>query len=151
VAGWLRLFRALGQSLLDVLRAEAAALGEDFARSARRLAVAVGLAFGLLCVAFWLLGLLLLLAVELLALVLPRWGAVGIVTAVLVLVGVTLALLARRRWRELESPARTVGRRWADHLAWWQDRVLAEAPRADPNAQLAGSAEEEDEDWMMKP
>lgn len=147
MAGWLRLFRALGQSLLDVLRAEAVALGEDLSRSAHRLLAAIGLAIALLFVAFWLLGLVLLLAVELLALILPRWGAVGSVAAALVVVGAALAFLARRRWRELESPARTVRRRWSDHLAWWQDRVLAEEPRV---GRLAEEAEE-DEEWMTKP
>ncbi len=107
MAGWLRLFRELGQSLLDVLRAEAVALGEDLSRSASRLLAAIGLVIALLFVAFWLLGLVLLLAVELLALVLPRWGAVGTVAAALVVVGAALAFFARRRWRELESPART--------------------------------------------
>ena len=147
MAAWLRLFRSLGQSLLDVLRAEAAALGEDLSRSANRLLAAIGLAIALLFVAFWLLGLLLWLAVELLALVVPRWGAAGIVAATLVVIGVTLALLVRRRWRELESPARTVRRRWSDHLAWWQDRVLADEPRVE---RLAAPAEE-DEEWMTKP
>lgn len=121
--GWAGRLREVGDAFLGVMRAEVAALADDLTASGRALVRAllvVAAAFG---VAFWTLGLLLYFAVELIALVLPRWGAVGSVLAFFVLLSVVLGLVARRRFAGFESPAAIARRRLDDHRAWWQERV----------------------------
>ena len=123
---WSALVREIGEAFLALLRAEVEAVARDLGDSGRallRALVLAGLAFG---VAFWALGLVVYLAVELLALVLPRWGAVGIVLAVFVLAAAILAAVAARRLRAVESPAATVRRRMEDSRRWWRERIAAE-------------------------
>jgi cytochrome c biogenesis protein CcdA len=88
---------------------------------------ALGFAF-----AFWTLGLLVYFLIELLTLVLPRWGAVGIVFALFLAVAVALVFASRARLRAIESPARTVDRRIQSHLAWWRTSVAGIEAGRDP-------------------
>jgi hypothetical protein len=121
--GWTGRLREVGDAFLGVVRAELAALAADLSASGRALVRALlllGAAFG---VAFWTIGLLLYFAVELLALALPRWGAVGVVLGVFVIVSIVLLLVARKRLAAIESPASIARRRFADHRVWWQGRV----------------------------
>jgi hypothetical protein len=126
MAGWKARVREIGESFLALARAELAALAADLGQSGRALAralVLVGIAFG---VGFWTLGLLLYFAIELLALVLPRWGAVGIVLALFVAVTLILILSARSRFASIESPAATLQRRLDENRRWWRERVAAD-------------------------
>ena len=61
-----------------------------------------------------------------LALWLPRWGAVGIVFAVFVLGTVLFAMASVARARRIEAPTAMLDRRLRDHTAWWQSRLGAE-------------------------
>ncbi|HLF57702.1 MAG TPA: phage holin family protein, partial [Thermoanaerobaculia bacterium] len=89
--GWTGRLREVGEAFLGVLRAELAAIAADLTASGKALLRALVLLAAAFGVAFWTLGLVLYFAIELLALVLPRWGAVGIVLAVFL--GLSLLLL----------------------------------------------------------
>jgi len=129
---WVELFRALGQSLADLARAELAALQAELARNGRTLALALGLFGAAAVVGFWLIALVIYTLIQVLALWLPEWGASAVVTGIFALAAAVLALLGRLRLRRLESPAATLGRRWQGHREWWDRRLLAESPPAAP-------------------
>ena len=141
-AGWIEMFRSLGQSLLAVLRAEFEALGEDFKRSGRHLGVGLGLLCGAAAVLFWAAGLLLGALVAVLAIWLPIWGAALIVLGVALLLAALLAGLGLRQLRRLESPIDNVKRRLDDHLDWWQNGLLAT-----PGPTLPSTAEPDDDPY----
>jgi len=125
-AGWKERVREIGEAFLALVRAELAALAADLGRSGRALVRAlllVAIAFG---VGFWTLGLLLYFSIELLALVLPRWGAVGVVLALFVLLTVGLILAARSRFGAVESPGATLQRRLEQNKRWWREKVAAD-------------------------
>jgi len=125
--GWGGRVREIGEAFLGVLRAEVAAVGDDLSASGRALVRAllwVAIAFG---IGFWSLGLLLAFAVELIALRLPRWGAVGIVLGIFVLLTLIFVALARARFRSVESPAGILRRRYDDHRRWWRESIAEEA------------------------
>ncbi len=67
--------------------------------------------------AFWTLGLAVYFTVELLARVVPRWAAVGIVLALFLIVTVAMLLVVRARLAAIEPPAATVRRRLEDSPA----------------------------------
>ena len=131
MAGWIDLFRSLGESLLEVWRAELATLQEDFRRSGRYLGTALGLLGGAAVLLFWIAGLLLFVLVALLHVWLPWWGASLIVLLLILLAAGLLAWLGVRRLREVESPVETVRRRVDDHLDWWQHGLLAQGKALD--------------------
>jgi hypothetical protein len=64
--------------------------------------------------------------VAVLAVWLPLWGAMLVTLLLLALVVGALGGVAWLRLRKLGGPLTLVGRRWRDHLDWWQERVLAE-------------------------
>lgn len=123
--GFAEIVREIGESFLALLRAEVDALLADFGRSGRALGRALLLVAAAAAVLFWVLGLVLYLGIELLALALPRWGAVAIVLGVLALAAAILALLARRKLLAIEPPTATVRRRIDESREWWQERVVA--------------------------
>lgn len=123
--GWIALVRALGESLLAVLRAELAALQADLNRSTRQLGVALFFFGAVAALAFWLVGLLVFLLVALVAIWLPLAGAAGSVLAFLAVVCGVLFLLGRSRLNRMENPLDSARRRFDDHLDWWQNRLLA--------------------------
>jgi hypothetical protein len=123
---WTQRVRAVGDAFLGVVRAELAELAAEIGRSGRALVRALALLAAAAGIAFWTIGLLLYFAIELLAIRLPRWGAVGVVLALFVLVSLILIVLARRRLAAIESPAATITRRFADHQRWWSERVAAD-------------------------
>jgi len=123
---WSRRVRDVGEAFLGVLRAEIAEIADEIGRSGRALVRALVLVAVAAGIAFWTLGLLLYFSIELLTLVLPRWGAAGVVLAVFVLVSAILLAVARRRFSAVESPTTTVRRRFEDHRRWWQERVVGE-------------------------
>lgn len=134
VAGWGQRMRAIGEAFLGVVRAEIAELVADLGRSGRALVRALGLLAAAAGIAFWTLGLFLYFAVELLALKLPRWGAVGVVLALFVIASVVLGVLARRRLATIETPAATLQRRLGDSQRWWSERVAVDAEPAPAEA-----------------
>ncbi|HEX4961529.1 MAG TPA: phage holin family protein [Thermoanaerobaculia bacterium] len=129
MTGWIDLFRSLGESLLEVLRAELAALQEDFQRSGRHFGVALGLFGGAAILVFWTIGLLLFALIAILHVWLPLWGAALIVLGLFVLAIAILGYLGARRMRQVENPLETVRRRMDNHLDWWQHSFLTQ-PRA---------------------
>ncbi len=124
------LFRSLGQSLLDVLRAEAEALGMDLRRSAVHLGRGVALLGGAAGVLFWTLGIVVLTLIAVLAIWLPVWAAALLVAGLFAATAALLVYLAWRQLRQLANPLDDVRRRVADHLDWWQHRLLAPAESA---------------------
>lgn len=124
VSRWAETARAISAALLQVLGAEAEALQGDLARSGRELRgglILFGLAAGL---AFWTIGLGLWVAVELLSLRLPAYGAALLVFGVGLLACLILIWVARRRVRRIESPIDAVKRRSREHAEWWTQNVL---------------------------
>lgn len=143
---WSGLVREVGHSFLALLRAEIDALVGDFQGSARRLVRAVLLAAVAAAVVFWAIGLLIDLAVELLALAMPRWGAAAVVLGVLVVAALVLVAVVRRRFLAIESPADTVRRRVDESRAWWTRRIEGEEalpPAAGKAAEPTPPIEEE--------
>jgi len=127
MGAWIELFRSLGQSLLDLFKAELATLRRELERSGRTLAVALGLFGAAAAVGFWLIGALIYSLIQVVAIWLPLWGSSLAVTGLFAVAMAVLALVGVRKLKRIESPAATVGRRWEDHLGWWNDRLLAEA------------------------
>ena len=123
--GWIDLFRSLGESLIEVVRAETGALQEDLKRSGRHLGVALGLLGAAVLLLFWILGLVVFTLVALLAVWLQLWAAALIVLALFALVAGVLAGLGVKRLRQVENPVDSVKRHVDDHLDWWQNGLLA--------------------------
>jgi hypothetical protein len=126
VGEWIEQLRTLGSALLEVLRAEAAALAGDLRRNGRDLTIGLVLLAAAAGIGFWLLGLLLGTAVAVLAIWLPVWGAALVTTGVFLLVTATLVALGLRRLKRLENPVATINRRLEDHVNWWQSRLLVD-------------------------
>ena len=121
---WRETARSIGAALLEVLAAEAGELGRDLAQSGRALRgglILFGLAAGL---AFWTIGLGLWVAVELLTLSLPAYGAALVVFGAGLLSCLILVWLGRRRLRRAEMPIQVVKRRGREHADWWRQNVL---------------------------
>ena len=126
--GWGGRIRDVGEAFLGVVRAEIAALAGDLGRSGRALVGALVWALAAAALLFWTLGLLIYFAIELLSLVLPRWGAAGIVLALFALVSLLLLVAVRRRLAAIEAPDVTVRRRMEESRRWWQERVAPDTP-----------------------
>ena len=125
MSGWIDLFRSLGESLLEVMRAELAGLQDDLQRSGRHFGVALGLFAVAAVLAFWMVGLLLFALISILHIWLPLWGASLIVLA-LFLIGIAIfGSLGMRRMRQVENPVETVRNRLDNHLDWWQHSFLS--------------------------
>jgi len=128
--GWSDLFRALGESLLQVFKAELAAIEEDFRRTGVHLKASLGLLGVTLVLLFWIAGLVIFTLVAVLAIWLPLWGAALIVLALFTIVAAVLARLGIGRLRQIENPAASLKLRLDDHLEWWQ-HLLAETKAVD--------------------
>jgi len=122
--GWVLLFRGLGESLLELLRAEVRALTDDLKATGKRLAGAVLLFVVAGFFLFWACGVLAYLAIILLSLVLSPPAAVGVVLGALLLTSGLFVLGGYLKLRRLEAPAATVRRRLDDSKGWWRERVL---------------------------
>ena len=123
--GWTDLFRALGESLLQVFKAELAAIEEDFRRTGVHLKASLGLLGVALVLLFWVTGLVIFSLVAILAIWLPVWGAALIVLALFTAIAGILGWLGAQRIRRVENPAASLKQRLDDHLDWWQ-HLLAE-------------------------
>ncbi|MEP7009299.1 MAG: phage holin family protein [Acidobacteriota bacterium] len=131
MGGWGRLVRELGQSWLDVLRAELQGLEDDFARSGHHLKRGVGLFGGAVALGFWAVGALVVAAIAGLATWLPLWAAGLIVALVFAVVAAGLAALGQKSVAQVENPIGVARRRLEDHIDWVQGRLLATAEAAD--------------------
>lgn len=142
---WVEMLRGLGQGFLDLLGAEWEQLKAELAVSAKRLGLGVGLlaAAGMLC--FWLLGTLVYFAIQLLAIWLALWAAAGLVALALLVVIAVVALVGLHTLKRIENPIETVGRRWDDHLDWWEARLVREDLAAAGAADEAGGTDDGDD------
>ena len=139
MAGWIQMFRGLGESLIEVLRAEVATLQDDFNRSGRNLGQALAF-FGLaLILAFWIVGLLIFVFVALLSVWLQLWAAALIVLTLFILGAGLLGWIGWRHMKKVENPMQTVRRRVDDHLDWWQNNLLRETKTVDVTPDPAGT------------
>jgi hypothetical protein len=120
------MIRGLGVALIEVLRAEAAALAGDLRRSGRDLGIATGLVAAAAGIGFWLVGLMVATLVAVLAIWLPVWGAALITLGIFILIAGGLVWAAISRFRRLESPAESIGWRIPAHVNWWQALLLVE-------------------------
>lgn len=130
---WVDLFRGLGQSYLDLLAAEWAEVKRQLAQSGKRLLWSAAFFGVAAAISFWLVALVLFVLIAVLHVWLPWWGAALVVTGAVLLVVAVLAWLGVSRLQKVENPMAVVGRRYEDHLDWWDRRLLAEerpvAPR----------------------
>ena len=122
--GWTGLLRSLGQTALGLVRSELAAVREELGESKDRLVKALIILLVSAFFLFWAVGALVFLALEVLALWWPRWGAALAVFVALALLVAILAIWGRSRLRRVGTPVQTIQRRIGDHLDWWHDRVL---------------------------
>jgi len=129
--GWIDLFRSLGESLVEVLRAEVAALQEDLKRSGRSFGVALALFGTAGLLVFWILGLLIFTAIVVLSVWLQMWAASLIVLALFIVVAGVLVWRGLAAWRRVENPIDSVKKHVDDHLDWWQTHLLAESKPLD--------------------
>ena len=137
-AGWFARVQNLGSAYFAVLRAELGAAMQELNESGRSLLRAALLFTVTLALGFWTVGLLVYFLIEMLALWLPRWGAVGIVFAIFVLGTVVFASASVSRARSIEAPTAMLERRLRDHSAWWQGRI--------GGAAAPGGSERDDEE-----
>lgn len=124
--GWTDLLRSLGESLIGVAGAEAAALKGDLRASGRQFAIVVALAATAALLCFWLVGAAWFVLFQVLTLWLPNWGAAAIVFAVGAILALLVAMVTRQRLRSIELPVDTVRRHFDDHLAWWDSQMFPE-------------------------
>lgn len=142
--GWIDLFRSLGESLIEVVRAETTALQADLKTSGRHLGIALGLLGAAVLLLFWVLGLLIFLAVAVLSVWLPVWAAALIVFLLFAAVMAVLILLGLRRLKLVENPVDSVKRHVDDHLDWWQNGLLAQGKAMDIPAAVQVDMEREE-------
>lgn len=126
---WSEIFRALGSSVLGLLKAELEALERDLARSGKNAAWGVGLFAAAGAFAFWTLGVGTYFVIQLLAVWLPLWGAALAVTLLLAAVGGALAWAGLKKLERFENPLGTARRRLDDHIEWWQGELLERGVR----------------------
>ena len=147
MSGWIEMFRGLGESLLDVLRAEVATLQEDLSRSGRIAGGALALLGVALILLFWILGLLIFALVAVAAIWLPLWGAALVVLVLFLAAAGILSWLGIKRLKQVENPVQTFRRRVDDHLDWWQNTLLREQRPVDIEpVTVTGSTDDDEED-----
>ena len=122
---WIDLFRSLGESLVEVWRAEMANLQGDLERSGRHLGMALAFLGGAAVLFFWIVGLMLFAMIAILYIWLELWAAALIVLGLFLLAAGILGWLGLRRMRQVENPVATVRKRVDNHLDWWQHGLLA--------------------------
>lgn len=123
---WMEQFRALGQSYLDLVRAEWDQLLRELMVSVKKLGIGSALLIAAGMVAFWWVAVLAFFLIMVIAIWLPVWASAGIVLLILLLIMGVLAGIGISRLKSIENPVDTVGQRWDDHLDWWENRLLAE-------------------------
>jgi len=123
---WVDLFRSLGGSLIEVLRAEVDSLKEELASSGRHLGVGLALLGGAAVLLFWTLGALIFTLGAVLAIWLQVWAAALIVVLLFLLGAALLIALGLRQLKRFENPLESLREHVSDHLDWWQHTLLRE-------------------------
>jgi len=134
--------RAINSAFFAVLRAELDALTADLGAAGKRYASGALLLGVTLAIGAVLLAVLVFVAIAVLALWLPYWGAGLVVAGVLAIAGLGCGFAAMARLKG-ENPGQIVQRHVHDHLDWWQMRVARDgAPSSAslPQGTGAGSA-----------
>lgn len=144
MGGWIEMLRGLGEALLDVLRAEVATLQEDLTRSGRIAGGALILLGAALVLSFWIVGLLIFVAIVVLAVVMPLWAASLIVLGLFLVATIILGWLGMNRLKQVENPVETFRRRVDDHLDWWQNTLMREQRPLDVEPVAVTSADDEE-------
>ena len=144
--GWIEMFRGLGESLLDVLRAEVSTLQEDLSRSGRIAGGALALLGVALILLFWIVGLLIFALIAVLAIWLELWAAALIVLGLFLVATGILAWLGVNRLKQVENPMQTFRRRVDDHLDWWQSTLLRDQRPLDVEPVAVTAIDEDEED-----
>ena len=144
--GWIEMFRGLGESLLDVLRAEVSTLQEDLSRSGRIAGGALALLGVALILLFWIVGLLIFTLIAVLAIWLQLWAASLIVLGLFLLATSIFAWLGVNRLKQVENPMQTFRRRVDDHLDWWQNTLLRDQRPLDVEPVAVTAVDEDEED-----
>lgn len=142
--GWIDLFRSLGESLIEVVRAETTALQADLKTSGRHMGLALAFFGAAALLSFWVLGLLVFLLVTLIDIWLPLSAAAGIVFVIFFVAMLILGWLGYRRYLLVENPVDSVKRHVDDHLDWWQNGLLAQGRTLDIPPAVAVDMEREE-------
>ena len=142
--GWIDLFRSLGESLIEVVRAETTALQADLKTSGRHMGIALGLLGAAVLLLFWVLGLLIFCVIAVLSIWLQLWAAALIVLMVFIAIMAVLVMLGLRRLKLVENPVDSVKRHVDDHLDWWQNGLLAHGKALDIPPAVAVDMEREE-------
>ncbi|HWN44202.1 MAG TPA: phage holin family protein [Thermoanaerobaculia bacterium] len=142
--GWIDLFRSLGESLIEVVRAETSALQADLKTSGRHMGVALAFFGAAVLLSFWVLGLLVFLLVTLIDIWLPLAAAAGIVFGIFLVAMLILGWLGWHRYLLAENPVDSVKRHVDDHLDWWQNGLLAQGKTLDIPPAVAVDMEREE-------
>lgn len=145
MSGWIEMLRGLGESLLEVLRAEVATLQEDLGRTSRIAGGALALLGTAFILLFWVVGLLVFALVAVLTIWLQLWAATLIVLALFTAATGLLGWLGWRRLQQAENPIQTFRRRVDDHLDWWQNTLLRETRPLDVEPVAVGSLDDEED------
>lgn len=142
--GWIDLFRSLGESLIEVVRAETSALQTDLKTSGRHLGIALALLGAAVLLLFWVLGLAIFCLIAVLSIWFEVWAAALIVLLVFAILMGVLVLLGLRRLKRVENPVDTMKRHVDDHLDWWQNGLLAQGKAMDIPPAVAVDMEREE-------
>ena len=139
---WADLFRALGESVLEVLKAEFAVLGEDWKDAGKKIGILLALVIISLGIVVAIIQVGFYASLHAFAAVFewPLWLAgfvvCGIGLLIIAIIG-TIAYFAIVR--KLESPVASAQQRMGDHFAWWQQQFFAD------EQSLGGGADEQEE------
>jgi len=124
----------LGRATLDVVVAEIEVLRNELRGGARQLGIALLGVLVAVHVASLGLGFTVLALTRFLSQSIPDWLAALIPGLALILLGVLLALWAKKKVSGLEGPAEMVIRRWREQDDWWRRDILQ-----DPEERGAGN------------
>lgn len=142
-SGWIARVQRLGSAYFGVVRAEISAALSDLQETGRSVFRAALLLTVTVALGFWTVGLLVYFLIEMLAIWLPRWGAVGAVFGLFLAATVGFALLFTGRVRRIEAPTQMLERRFQNHSAWWQRQMSA----GEESAPAPRFADDGDDDW----
>jgi hypothetical protein len=143
---WIGAFRALGDAVLDLVRAEVAALLQEWKRAAVELAKVLAIVFGVLLICFYLPFLVLFALVDGVSQWWgwPMWSSALAVFGFAILIIAALGAVAAWIWnRRLVGPTISLQRRIDDHSDWWQRRIFLEREALDS---MGGTEEFEGDD-----
>ena len=126
---WADLFRGLGQSVIEVIKAEFSVLGEDWKKVGKQTGILFGLVVVCLGIVVAIIQIGMYASVHGLA-ALTGWDLwlTGFIVCfagllIIALIGTVAYFMIIRK---LESPVASARRRMDDHFSWWQQQFYAE-------------------------